>query len=60
MRKFIVTCIALQELLIDDEKSEESQKILSDEHLPCDGSLLPYFYCGECAYVDEREKDDEE
>jgi len=60
MKKFIVTCIALQELLIEDRNSEEAQERLSDESLPCDGSLLPYFYCGECAYVDEREIDDGE
>ena len=60
MGRFVVTCIALQELLIEDRDSEEAQALLDEERLPCDGSLLPYFYCGECAYVDEREKDDEE
>ena len=60
MRKFIVTCIALQELLIDDEESEESQDLINDEMLLCGGTLQPHFYCEYCPYADEREDDGEE
>lgn len=59
MRRFIVTCIALQELLIDDENSEESRDLIDDEMLLCGGTLQPHFYCEYCAYADEREDDDD-
>ena len=59
MGRFVVTCIALQELLIDDPSSDEAAELIEHEDLPCAGSFEPYFYCVSCAYADEREEDED-